>query len=147
MKKPTLFLIPAVFLTLISTASAADVMAEFPLKHALESEEVKEAIDGDIPLYWGDQEHPAVEKELGKFKTSKRTNAVGKSDQEACEWALASAIIELQNRVFLEGGNAIINIRSNINNQPRSSTTDFDCLQGNIMVNVALEGTVVALEK
>ena len=147
MNKLTVLLFPAVFLALISTASAADVLGEFPLKHALESEKVKEAIDGNIPLYWGDQRHPAVEKELGKFTTSKRTNAVGKSDQEACEWALASAIIELQNRVFQEGGNAIINIRSNINNQPRSSTTDFDCLQGSIMVNVALKGTVVTLEK
>ena len=67
MNKLTVLLIPAVFLTLISTASAADVLGEFPLKHALESEKVKEAIDGNIPLYWGDQRHPAVEKEFGKI--------------------------------------------------------------------------------
>ena len=72
---------------------------------------------------------------------------VGKSGEQACEWTLASAIIELQNRASSEGGNAIINIKSNIKNELSSSATDFDCLRGSKMVNVALEGTVVTLGK
>jgi uncharacterized protein YbjQ (UPF0145 family) len=149
MKKLTLLLIPAVFFTLISvsTVSARDTLAQLPLKNALENEKVRSSISNSIPLYWGDQRHPAVVKEFGKFPTSKRTSIGGKSDAEACEWALASAIVALQDRARREGGNAIINIKSNIKNQPHSSTTTFDCLQGGMMVNVALEGTVVTLGK
>ena len=110
MNKLTLLLIPAVFLMLISTASATDVVEQLPLKHALENEKVRDAISSNYPLYWGDQNHPAVKKEFGKFRISKRTSTVGKSGVQACEWALASAIIELQNRASSEGGNAIINI-------------------------------------
>jgi hypothetical protein len=142
-----LLLIPAVFLTLISNASAAEVLEKFPLQHALENEKVIDAISSNFPLYWGDQKHPAVKKEFGKFRTSKHTSAVGKSGEQACEWALASAIIELQNRASSEGGNALIDIKSNIKNELRSSTTDFDCLRRGKVVNVALEGTVVTLGK
>jgi uncharacterized protein YbjQ (UPF0145 family) len=147
MKKCTLLLIPAVFFSLISTASAADVLQQLPIKHALENEKVKAAINSSIPLFWGDQKHPATVKDFGTFKTTKRTNAAGKSDEEACEWALASAIITMQERATREGGNAVINIKSNIKNQPYSSATNFQCLQGSLMVNVALEGTVVTLGK
>jgi hypothetical protein len=147
MNIPAFLLIPAVFLMLISTASAADVLEKFPLRHALENEKVIDAISSNFPLYWGDQNHPTVKKEFGKYRISKRTTAVGKSARHACEWALASAIIELQNRASSEGGNALIDIKSNIKNELRSSATDFDCLRRGKMVNVALEGTVVTLGK
>jgi len=147
MKKLTLLLIPAVFLTLISVSavSARDTLVQLPLKNALENEKVRSSISNSIPLYWGDQRHPAVTREFGKFKTSKRTSIGGKSDVEACEWALASAIVALQDRASREGGNAVINIKSDVKNQLHSSATSFDCLQGGMMVNVVLEGTVVTL--
>lgn len=70
-----------------------------------------------------------------------------KSDENACQWAFLSAILSLQNRAEKEGGDAVVNIVSNIHNKPMSSENQFECLVGSIMVNVALKGTVVKLAK
>lgn len=98
-----------------------------------------------VALYWGDQPHKKIVKNYGEFKTSKRTNAFMKTTKNACQWALASAIKVLQNRALREGGNAVINIKSNIKNNEISICSDFSCLAGSAMVNVALKGTVVKL--
>ena len=136
-----LLIVPAV------PAFSADVMEKFDIATAMEYKDVKELFSGDVAFYWGDQAHPAVEKTYGNFKASKRTNALGKSRGDACAWAMASALDALQKRAQREGGNAVINIVSNIKNNPESSQTEFSCLAGTMMVNVALKGDVVKLAK
>lgn len=124
---------------------SADVKEKFPIKEAMELEKVKEVFPGDVAFYWGKQPHPAVAKKYGNFKSSKRTNAFGKNRSDACAWAMASALDALQQRALREGGNAVINIVSNIKNNPESSETSYSCLAGTMMVNVALKGDVVKL--
>lgn len=126
-------------------AIAADTLVTLPIGEALDDLEIKKEISEDIKLYWGEQDYPKPETVYGEFKTSQRTNAFGKSREDACQWALASSIKELQARARREGGNAVVNIKSNIQNREKSSETDFDCLSGTLMVNVALKGTVVKL--
>jgi uncharacterized protein YbjQ (UPF0145 family) len=53
----------------------------------------------------------------------------------------------LQDRVRKEGGNAVINIRSNYRNVERESATEFTCGAGAIVAGVALKGEVVTLKK
>jgi uncharacterized protein YbjQ (UPF0145 family) len=122
---------------LASPVIAADVLERYSIAEAMNLEKVKALFGDDI----------AVSKTYGTFKTSKRTNAFGKTHVDACAWAMASALVGLRDRAAREGGNAVINIVSNIKNVEESSQTDFTCLAGSVMVNVALKGKVVYLEK
>lgn len=142
-------LVISILLIAFSSAPAlsADVKEKFPIKDAMEYKEVKDLFSGDVTFYWGDQPHPAVVTKYGNFKTSKRTNGFGKARADACAWAMASALDALQDRAIREGGNAVINIQSNIQNNPESSQTQFSCLAGMMMVNVALKGDVVKVAK
>ncbi len=145
--KKLLLSIPLFFVFLASSAFGADKLLQFPIDHAMQNAEVANAIHNNISLYWGQQKGPAIVQKFGSYKTSKRTNGFAKESQDACEWALASAIKALQERALQSGGDAVINIRSNIKNNPYSSSTHFQCLVGTIMVNTALMGDVVKLAK
>jgi uncharacterized protein YbjQ (UPF0145 family) len=87
-----------------------------------------------------------VSRDLGESRTNKKTNAFGKSDKEACQWVFLSAMIALHNRALEQGGNAVINIKSNYRNNLTVSDTTFQCGAGALMSGVALVGTVVRLE-
>jgi len=129
---------------LASFAQAADIQVSFPIKNALENPKIASKLNY-VKLFWGDQGYSAVKTNFGEFKTSQRTNAFRKAREEACQWALAAALIQLQERAVKEGGNAVVNIKSNIKNKEISSEQDYECLAGSVMVNVALKGTAVRL--
>ncbi len=145
--RKTAFVLTIMFvLGTVCTVYAADQKLRFSIKDAMENAKVKDVLL-DIPVYWGNQKHPKVLKNFGTFKTSKRTNAFLKSKESACQWALASALLVLQERVEKEGGNAIIALKSNIKNREFNSSEQYECLAGAVMVNVALKGTVVKIKK
>lgn len=142
------FLIIAIVLSVFTVvAFAEDELTTMTIQEAMDNPKVQNVLYEDIALYWGAQGHPGVVKNFGEFKTSQRANKVGKSKESACQWALASAIKSLQQRARKEGGNAVINIRSNVQNKEVSSETSYECLCGGMMVNVAVKGDVVTLEK
>jgi uncharacterized protein YbjQ (UPF0145 family) len=87
-----------------------------------------------------------VKKTIGEFATNKKTNAFGKSDEAACQHVFLSAVLELQERARKEGGNAVINIKSNYKNDLRASATEFTCGAGAVLAGVALVGDVVTLK-
>ncbi len=131
-----------------SSAYAADKLLHHTIESAKANDSTaQELLSGPIKFYWGKQSHPAVAKKYGNYKTSKRANGFMKSDEKSCAHALASALITFRDRAQKEGGNAVINLQSNIKNNPESSTTQYSCLVGKMMVNVALKGDVVRLKK
>ena len=133
-------------MTTILTVEARETIAEFDLASALQSAGQENLLD--IDLYFADQKHPKVERRISKnVTTSKKTNAFGKSDETACNRALLSALIALQNRASKDGGNAVINIRSNFKHNEFASKTKFQCGAGNVIAGVALKGDTVKLEK
>ena len=131
----------------LGQANAADKKVHFPIDEAMALEQVKAEMNPDVALYWGNQAHPRVMQKFGTYKTSKRTSAFGKDRSTACSWALAGALVALQSRAEREGGNAVINIVSNVKNHQEASDVEYSCLAGFAMVNVALKGTVVKLAK
>jgi len=145
--KKLLLCIPLFFVFFTSSAFGADKLMQFPIDHAMQNVEVANAIYKNVALYWGQQKSPAIVQKFGTYRTSKRTNAFAKASQGACEWALASAIKALQEQAMQSGADAVINIRSNIKNNPYSSASHFQCLVGTIMANSALIGDVVKLAK
>jgi len=130
-----------------ATATARDDHKMFPLEDALNTPEAKQKLDPDVKLYFGKQRHPKVAKTIGEWGTNKKTNAFNKSDQQACERAFLSAMLTLQGRARSEGGNAIINIRSNYKSIETSSETEYMCGAGAIMAGVAFKGEVVKLAR
>ena len=128
-----------------SHAFARDTVNYFPVAEAIASEPGK--VSDDIPLYFAGQKHPGVVKTFGEFGTNKKTNAFGKSDQVACQHVFLSAVMELQERARKEGGNAVINIKSNYKNEVRESATEYTCGAGAVIAGVALKGDVVTLRK
>ncbi len=130
----------------LSLVQAREDILSFPIEPVLESEHGKAKLV-DVALYFGDQTHPKVVKEIGEWSTSKKTNAFHKADQEACDWAFLSALITMQQRALREGGDAIINIKSNYKNVETSSRTEYRCGAGNVVAGVAIKGTVVKIGK
>ena len=127
-------------------ALARDDVKDFSIADALATEQAKNILGNNIKFYFGEQSHGAVTKKFGEFGTNRKTNGVGKSDKTACEWAFLSAMKALRERAQREGGNAIVNIRSNYRNATNSSTETFKCGAGNIIVGVALLGDVVEIK-
>lgn len=122
---------------------AADVILELPVADARASSHATALLD--IPFFMVGEKHPAVASKIGEWPTSQRTNALTKAKSDACNRVFISAILVLQKRAQAEGGNAIIDVRSNLKNQPFDSATNFKCAAGTLMSNVALKGTVVKL--
>lgn len=138
----------ALALALASTAALArDDRNMYPLEDALNTEAAKEKLDPEVKLYFGNRKHSKIEKRYGEWGTNKKTNAFGKSDKQACEWVFLSAAMELQERARKEGGNAVVNIKSNYKNNTTSSETEYMCGTGAIMAGVALKGDVVKLAR
>jgi hypothetical protein len=128
-------------------AEARDDRQKFPIKDALKkSDAYKEKIERDIPLYFGNQKTPAVERKVGEWTSNKKTNAFNKSDQEACDVAFISAAAALQDRARREGGHAVVNIRSVYKKEDVASATEYLCGSGAVMAGVALRGTVVTIK-
>jgi uncharacterized protein YbjQ (UPF0145 family) len=130
-----------------SSALARDDRLMFPVTDGMErGKSTKDRIDAEIPVYFGKQKAPAVERKLGEFTANRKTNATNKTDKEACEIAFVSAIVSLQQRARREGGDAVINIASVYKNANRESNTEYLCGAGTFVSGVALRGTVVKLK-
>lgn len=127
---------------LATPAFAREDFHDFPVKDAAESELGKERLF-DVPYYMKGQKHPPVASEIGIYTANKRTSGVFKSDEGACKVAFLSALISLQQRANRMGGDGVIDIRSITRHNNLESPTEFRCIAGNIIVNVALEGRVV----
>ncbi|MBE8715850.1 excinuclease ABC subunit A [Cellvibrio polysaccharolyticus] len=127
-------------------AQARDDVRDYSLVEALSSEQAKEALGTNIKFYFGSQKHGTVSKRFGEFSTNKKTNGFNKTDKGACEWVFLSALKTLKERAEKEGGNAVVNIRSNYRNNLTSSNETFQCGSGALMSGVALVGDVVTIK-
>ncbi|MFL6671924.1 MAG: excinuclease ATPase subunit [Massilia sp.] len=105
--------------------------------------DVQGRLGNAVRFYFGKQKAPAVLKRIGVEQTSQKTNAFGKSDTTACNWAFLSAMLQLQKHARQVGANAVVNIVSNYKNVEFSSETEFECHAGAIMAGVALKGDFV----
>jgi uncharacterized protein YbjQ (UPF0145 family) len=133
-------------LCLSGNAFARDTVDALSIESALSDEKVMSAVGTDVKFYFGDQKHGKILQNFGEGKTNKKTNAFNKTDEEACQWAFASALLSLKEKALKEGGNAVVNIKSNYKNNLTSSNTTFQCGAGALMAGVALVGIVVKIK-
>jgi uncharacterized protein YbjQ (UPF0145 family) len=130
-------------LTIGSPAFARDTKHLLPIAIAMEIKDAQDKLDGSVKFYFGDQPPPQVLTNLGSDVSNRKTNAFGKSDEKACNWAFLSAMVALEKRAQQLGANAVINIVSYYNKKVMSSATEFECHAGAIIAGVALKGDFV----
>ena len=148
MRTATVIVAVAVAASLSSCASDGprDEHLRFPIQRALEKgQSYRTKLEPDIRLFFGSEKTPRVVRRFAAFTANTKSNAVGRSDQEACDIAFISALALLQEHARREGGDAVVGIKSVYRGENSASATDYVCGAGNIMVGVTLEGTVVRL--
>lgn len=144
MKKILIVLFSLVFIA--PAVQARDTKHMLSIADAMNSATFKERLDPEIKLYFGTQRTSTVVKKLGEVSTSKKTNAFGKSDEEACNWVFLSTLLALQDRARKDGANAVINIASNYKHNRVVDNERFECHAGAIMAGVALVGQVARVK-
>lgn len=147
MKLRALSLTAALLASIVAAPlQARDTKTLLPLDSALNSADAKAKLKPEIQLYFGTQAPANIAQNFGEVSTSRKTNAFNKSDSDACNWAFLSAMIALQERALKDGGNAVINIKSNYKNHEVVSDTQFECGAGAFAAGVTFKGTVVKLK-
>ena len=135
----------ALTMSLAWPAQARDTKYLLPIAAALEVQDAKNRLDGSVKFYFGNQETPKVLAKLSTDVTNLKTNAVGKSDEKACNWVFLSAMIQLEKRAKQLGANAVVNIVSYYRKEVMSSLTEFECHAGAMIAGVALRGEFVKI--
>lgn len=127
---------------LISACAPKNEAKFYSIQDALNSPQAKEVLDPNIKLYFG---KPAPKGQIVRAgaKTSQKTNALNKTDQEACNWVFLSAVKRMQDGAKRDGATKVGNIVSNYNNKEYKSTTQFECHAGRSVAGVALKGDIV----
>lgn len=124
---------------------ANDTPANFSIEQALADPEFATATQG-VRFYFGSQPHPGVAQRFERdAMTSQRASSRHKTPEESCGRALLNALVALRNSTLQQGGNAVINVRSNWNHVEFSSRTEFQCVRGRMMSGVALKGDIVRI--
>lgn len=137
------FLIASV--AMAQPAHARDTKHMLPIAPAMQAGDAQEKLDGSVRFFFGSQKHPKALSKLGSDVSNRKTNAFGKSDEIACNWAFLSALVALEKRAEALGANAVVNIVSYYKRNEVSSATDFECHAGAVMAGVALKGDFVKI--
>jgi uncharacterized protein YbjQ (UPF0145 family) len=134
-----------VSLATVSPLHARDTRHLLPIAAAMETKDAQDKLDGSVKFFFGDQAAPQILTKLGSDVANRKTNAFGKSDEKACNWAFLSAVVALEKRAQQLGANAVINVVSYYNRKVMSSTTEFECHAGAIIAGVVLKGDFVKI--
>ena len=145
MYKSIIMILVLTFAVSVPEASARDDRLRFSIADMLAIPENASRLEG-VTFYFGEQSHPEITRSHGEFRTNKKTNAFNKSDLQACQRAMMSAMLQLHKKAMSLGANAVVNVLSNYKNVQVSSDTEFVCGAGSIMAGVALIGTFVEVE-
>lgn len=128
-----------------TTATARDDIGRYSVDELLKTSKAQQTLDPEIKLFFGKQDAGKVLSTYGEVQTNKKTNAVNKSDKEACQWVMLSALKAMQQRARKEGMNAVVNISSFYKKREFVSDTEFECGAGFLMAGVTLKGDLVKL--
>ena len=140
MRRPAIALSALLATMLLSpVADARDTRHQFDIATAIAAMKADGTLDGSVQFHFKGGRTPAATR-LGPANTNKKTNAVGKSDEVACQWVFLGALKALQEAAKARGANAVVDIESNYKSQPFASATQYECGAGGLMAGVALKG-------
>ncbi|ESH95038.1 Excinuclease ATPase subunit [Cupriavidus sp. HPC(L)] len=121
-------------------ASARDTKYLLPIQDVLNMPEAKEKLDGSVRFFFAGQRTPKVLETKGSDVSNRKTNGVGKSDEEACRWAALSALLSFQDKAKTMDANAVVNLVSYYKKNEMASADQYECHAGAVVVGVALKG-------
>lgn len=134
-------------LALAAALSARDTKLMIPYEKATSTAAYQEKMkDSKVRFYFGVGKGPAGDS-LGSTVANRKTNALNKSDQEACEWVFLSCMLALQSKAESEGADAVVDIVSYYKKSINADSSAFECHAGATVAGVALKGTLVKTKK
>jgi len=93
-----------------------------------------------VRLVWGNTP-PA--SNLGTTRTRKATKGLRRTDREACEWAMMSAIDAITNQARRSGATSIQGLKSVTDSGEFVSASEYKCVSGWTNSRVSIIGTMV----
>ena len=123
-----------------AVSQARDTMLLLPFEKVIQQMTREGKLDGIRFYLAGVQPRGKVTVLQPNAATNKKTNAFNKSDTEACEWALQSAVLQLRDAARTAGANSVTNITSYYKKNERKDPANFECHAGAIIAGVALKG-------
>lgn len=124
---------------------AANKVLHLDVKDVLDASFSSGKLDGSVKFYFAGQSTPKVLKAMEEDVTNKKSNAFGKSKEEACKWVMLSALLTLQESAKARGANAVIGISSYYKKVEYKSASQYECHAGNMISGVALKGRYAKL--
>lgn len=143
--RTALLAVAAAGILLSAPASARDTRYLLPMEDVLNMPEAREKLGSDVKFFLAGQKTPKVLETRGTEVSNRKTNGVGKSDDEACRWAALSALIAFQDKAKEQGANAVVDIVSYYKKNEMKSATEYECHAGAVVVGVALKGTIARI--
>ncbi|WP_144111827.1 signal peptidase [Paraburkholderia sp. BCC1886] len=101
---------------------------------------------GDVQVYFGQQDHPAVQRQVGSVSYSVRIARQVASPEEACHKALTEAVQKLRNAARERHANAVIDVSTRFHSTETNSSTDFTCGVSPSAAALAVKGQLVVLD-
>lgn len=100
----------------------------------------------DVALYFGSQNHPAVQRQLGEVSYSVRIARSTDGAETSCDKALAEALGKLRANAKEHGANAVINVKTRFHSAESASDTDYMCGVSPSAAAIGVRGERVVLQ-
>lgn len=100
----------------------------------------------DVALYFGAQDHPAVQRQLGHVSYSVRIARTTDGPEASCNKALAQALDKVRGDAREHGANAVVNVKTRFHSTETASSTDYTCGVSPSAAAIAIEGDRVVLQ-
>jgi len=132
------FVVSAILTSLSISASAAE--PHFILSKLLQSDSVKEFMDPEVKLYWGNQETPAFAEVArpDSYTRSSISRRLFGGTNEHCVEAFEKSLEGLIKDARIRGYDAIIHIQVLHNGKPSEDSAGFNCKPGYRTTEVSL---------
>ncbi|MCO7513236.1 excinuclease [Pseudomonas guariconensis] len=128
-------------------SQARDTALYLPFEKVVQQMLAEKKLDGSVKFYLaGVQPRGKVKVISPNAVTNKKTNAFNKSDEAACEWALQSALLTLQDAARKANANAVTNIASYYKKNERKDPATYECHAGAVIAGVALKGDLARVD-
>lgn len=101
---------------------------------------------GNVPVYFGQQDHPAVRTRVGDVSYSVRIARKVAGPDDACHEALAQAVRKLRTAAKERHANAVIEVSTRFHTTASNSSTEFTCGVSPSAAAIAVSGQLVVLE-
>jgi uncharacterized protein YbjQ (UPF0145 family) len=101
---------------------------------------------GEVPVFFGEQDHPAVKSKVGEVAYSVRIARRQSNPDDACHEALAEAVRKLRAAARDRHANAVIDVSTRFHSTETNSSADFTCGVSPSAAAIAVRGQLVVLE-